>query len=110
MSSLAEEVENPKRDMPLGIIGSLAISSGLYVAVALVVTGMLPFPMVCMSVCVHACVRVCVCSFVIVRARACVRVFWHHLLDGHLISSALYVAVALVVTGMLPFPMVMLFV
>lgn len=43
VSSLAEEVKKPKRDMPVGIVGSLAICAGLYVAVALVLTGMVPF-------------------------------------------------------------------
>ena len=43
VSSLAEEVKNPQRDMPIGIIGSLLISTAIYVAVCLVVTGMVPF-------------------------------------------------------------------
>ena len=43
VSSLAEEVKKPQRDMPIGIIGSLATSGVIYVAVCLVVTGMVPF-------------------------------------------------------------------
>ena len=34
---------NPQRDLPLGIIGSLVICTVLYVAVALVITGMVPY-------------------------------------------------------------------
>ena len=45
VSSLAEEVKRPQRDMPIGIIGSLGISSALYVAVTLVVAGMVGFPL-----------------------------------------------------------------
>lgn len=43
VSSLAEEVKSPQRDMPLGIIGSLTVSGLIYVVVSLVVTGMVPF-------------------------------------------------------------------
>jgi basic amino acid/polyamine antiporter, APA family len=43
VSSLAEEVKNPQRTMPLGIISSLGASAAVYVAVCLVVTGMAPF-------------------------------------------------------------------
>lgn len=39
----AEETRNPQRDMPRGILGSLAICTVLYMAVALVITGMVPF-------------------------------------------------------------------
>jgi basic amino acid/polyamine antiporter, APA family len=42
VSSAAEEVKNPKRDLPIGIIGSLAVCTVLYVAVAAVVTGIVP--------------------------------------------------------------------
>jgi APA family basic amino acid/polyamine antiporter len=42
VSSAAEEVRNPKRDLPIGIIGSLAVCAVLYVAVAAVVTGIVP--------------------------------------------------------------------
>ncbi|WP_043931483.1 amino acid permease [Bacillus sp. EB01] len=43
VSSAAEEVKNPKRNMPIGIIGSLLICTILYVSVSLVLTGMLPY-------------------------------------------------------------------
>jgi APA family basic amino acid/polyamine antiporter len=43
VATAAEESKNPKRDMPIGIFGSLAICTALYVAVALVVTGMVPY-------------------------------------------------------------------
>lgn len=39
VSSAAEEVKNPKRNLPIGIIGSLVICTLLYVAVSLVLTG-----------------------------------------------------------------------
>ncbi|MEM5405154.1 amino acid permease [Paraburkholderia unamae] len=44
VSSAAEEVKNPKRDLPVGIIASLAVCAVLYVAVAAVVTGIVPSP------------------------------------------------------------------
>ncbi|MEX3923976.1 amino acid permease [Paraburkholderia sp. BR10936] len=44
VSSAAEEVKNPKRDLPIGIIASLAVCAVLYVAVAAVVTGIVPSP------------------------------------------------------------------
>jgi amino acid transporter len=43
VSSLAEEVRDPQRNMPLGIIGSLSIATVIYVSVSLVATGMVPF-------------------------------------------------------------------
>src|SRR6195952_1177375 len=42
VSSAAEEVRNPKRDLPIGIISSLAVCAVLYVAGAAVVTGIVP--------------------------------------------------------------------
>lgn len=39
----AEEVENPQRDIPRGIIGSIAIATALYIIVTLILTGMVPF-------------------------------------------------------------------
>lgn len=39
ISTVAEECKNPARDMPVGIIGSLVICTIIYVAVALVLTG-----------------------------------------------------------------------
>ncbi|MEU7059752.1 amino acid permease [Streptomyces sp. NPDC046197] len=40
VATAAEETRNPQRDMPRGILGSLFICTVLYVAVAVVVTGM----------------------------------------------------------------------
>jgi len=40
VATTAEETRNPQRDMPRGILGSLAICTVLYVLVSLVVTGM----------------------------------------------------------------------
>jgi APA family basic amino acid/polyamine antiporter len=43
IASTAEECKNPKRDLTIGIIGSLIISTLLYVIVAGIVTGIVPF-------------------------------------------------------------------
>lgn len=43
VSTAAEEARNPQRDMPIGIIASLIICTVIYVAVALVLTGLLPW-------------------------------------------------------------------
>lgn len=43
VSTAAEEARNPQRDMPFGIIMSLAICSVLYILVAVVMTGMAPW-------------------------------------------------------------------
>jgi len=43
VATTAEESRNPQRDMPRAIIGSLAIVTAIYFAVALVITGMVPF-------------------------------------------------------------------
>ena len=43
VSTVAEETRNPGRDLPRGIIGSLIISTVIYVIVAAVVTGMVPW-------------------------------------------------------------------
>jgi APA family basic amino acid/polyamine antiporter len=43
VATAAEETKKPQRDMPIGIFGSLAICTTLYVAVSLVVTGMVKF-------------------------------------------------------------------
>jgi APA family basic amino acid/polyamine antiporter len=42
VSTAAEEARNPQRDMPIGIIASLIVCTVIYIAVALVLTGMLP--------------------------------------------------------------------
>jgi APA family basic amino acid/polyamine antiporter len=43
-STTAREARNPQRDVPLGILGALAISALLYIAMAAVMTGMVPYP------------------------------------------------------------------
>lgn len=43
VSTLAEETRNPKRDLPIGILGSLAICTVIYMVVAAVFTGLVPF-------------------------------------------------------------------
>lgn len=42
VSTAAEEARNPKRDVPIGIIGSLSLCTLLYIAVAAVLTGLVP--------------------------------------------------------------------
>ena len=44
VSTTAEEARNPKRDMPIGIIGSLIICTVIYALIAAVFTGMIPYP------------------------------------------------------------------
>jgi basic amino acid/polyamine antiporter, APA family len=43
VSSAAQEARNPKRDMPIAILGSLMICTVFYVLVGLVLTGIVPF-------------------------------------------------------------------
>lgn len=43
VATAAEECKKPQRDMPIGILASLGICTVLYVAVSLVVTGMVKF-------------------------------------------------------------------
>jgi APA family basic amino acid/polyamine antiporter len=43
VSTAAQEAKSPSRGMPIGILGSLVISTLLYVAVGLVLTGIVPF-------------------------------------------------------------------
>ena len=44
VSTTAEEAKNPQRDLPIGIIASLVICTVLYIAVAAVLTGIVPVP------------------------------------------------------------------
>lgn len=43
VSSASEEVRNPQRDMPIGILSSLGICMVLYISVSIVLTGMVPY-------------------------------------------------------------------
>lgn len=43
VSNCAQEARNPQRDMPVGIIGALAISTVLYILVAGVLVGVVPY-------------------------------------------------------------------
>ena len=43
VSTAAEECKNPNRDIPIGVIGSLAVCTILYIAVAAVMTGVVPY-------------------------------------------------------------------
>ena len=44
VSTTAQEAKNPQKDMPIGILGSLAICTVLYILMALVMTGLAPYP------------------------------------------------------------------
>ncbi|MEP7010356.1 MAG: amino acid permease [Acidobacteriota bacterium] len=44
VSTVAEETKNPTRNLPIGILASLAICTLLYAMVAAVFTGMIPYP------------------------------------------------------------------
>jgi APA family basic amino acid/polyamine antiporter len=46
VSTHAEEAKNPKVDVPIGIMASLAICTLLYILVAGVITGMIPYPQI----------------------------------------------------------------
>ncbi|MFM7067077.1 MAG: amino acid permease [Gammaproteobacteria bacterium] len=45
VSTAAGEAKNPQRDMPIGILGSLFVCTLIYIVVALVLTGLLPYHM-----------------------------------------------------------------
>jgi hypothetical protein len=46
ISTHAEEARRPQRDVPFGILASLIICTILYIAVAVVITGMEPYPQI----------------------------------------------------------------
>lgn len=43
VATLSEEVKNPQRTMPIGIIASLAVATVLYIVVSLIITGIVPY-------------------------------------------------------------------
>src|SRR4026209_816046 len=43
ISTAAEETRNPQRNMPIGILGGVAICTLIYVIVGLVATGLVPY-------------------------------------------------------------------
>src|SRR5438477_1331481 len=43
VSTVAEETRNPRRDLPIGIIGSLIVCTFIYIVVAVVFTGIIPY-------------------------------------------------------------------
>ncbi|MEW4369916.1 amino acid permease [Paenibacillus kandeliae] len=49
VSTAAEEVKRPQRDLPIGIIASLAICTVLYIVVSLILTGIVPYSMLNVS-------------------------------------------------------------
>lgn len=49
VSTAAEEVKRPQRDLPIGIIASLTICTVLYIIVSLILTGIVPYQMLNVS-------------------------------------------------------------
>ena len=45
VSTAAQESRNPQRDIPIGILGALTVCTILYIAVSLVLTGIVPYTM-----------------------------------------------------------------
>jgi APA family basic amino acid/polyamine antiporter len=43
ISTAAEETRNPQRNLPIGILGGLAVCTIIYVVVGIVITGMVPY-------------------------------------------------------------------
>jgi basic amino acid/polyamine antiporter, APA family len=43
VSTAAQEAKDPSRDMPIGILGSLLICTALYILVAIILTGLVPY-------------------------------------------------------------------
>jgi APA family basic amino acid/polyamine antiporter len=43
VSTAAQEAKNPQKDLPIGILASLAVCTVLYILMALVMTGLVPF-------------------------------------------------------------------
>ena len=49
VSTAAQEAKNPQRDMPIGIIGSLLVCTVLYILVAAIATGVVPYKLLDVS-------------------------------------------------------------
>ena len=49
VSTAAQEAKNPQRDMPVGILGSLSVSTVLYILVAIVLTGIVSYTLLNVS-------------------------------------------------------------
>lgn len=49
ITSVAQEAKNPQRDMPIAIIASLLVSTLLYISVALVLVGIVPYQLLNVS-------------------------------------------------------------
>lgn len=49
ISTLAQEARNPKKDLPLGMLGSLGISTIVYILMALLLTGLVSYTMLNVS-------------------------------------------------------------
>ena len=43
VSTAAQETKNPQKDMPIGILGSLVVCTGLYILVSLILTGVVHY-------------------------------------------------------------------
>jgi APA family basic amino acid/polyamine antiporter len=49
VSTAAQEAKNPQKHMPIGILGSLGVSTILYILVAIVLTGIVAYPFLLVS-------------------------------------------------------------
>jgi basic amino acid/polyamine antiporter, APA family len=49
VSTAAQEAKNPQKHMPIGILGSLGVSTVLYILVAIVLTGIVAYPLLLVS-------------------------------------------------------------
>lgn len=49
VSTAAQEAKNPQKHMPIGILGSLGVSTVLYILVAVVLTGIVAYPLLLVS-------------------------------------------------------------
>ena len=49
VSTAAQEAKNPQKHMPIGILGSLGVSTVLYILMAIVLTGIVAYPLLLVS-------------------------------------------------------------